>query len=184
MTAPIGETIRQPSEYARTEVLRILNVSERQLKAWEKQGFVAASATFGFFRSSGAQNPEETARFRYRAAPDSARARVSAKASGGRGSAPLPAPHYSGGTPPHRSHIRQQDGAHQRTIAVRFRFEGNREAQVVPPGDKTTGDETRPWCPPGNFRRTGIRVLVSARIVAGRDWRPRWRSRRGLPGKR
>jgi tetratricopeptide (TPR) repeat protein len=48
MTAPIGETIQQPSEYARTEVLRILNVSERQLKAWEKQGFVAASATFGF----------------------------------------------------------------------------------------------------------------------------------------
>jgi tetratricopeptide (TPR) repeat protein len=26
----------------------MLNVSERQLKAWEKQGFVAASATFGF----------------------------------------------------------------------------------------------------------------------------------------
>ena len=48
MTAPIGETIPQSSEYARTEVLRMLNVSERQLKSWEKQGFVAASATFGF----------------------------------------------------------------------------------------------------------------------------------------
>lgn len=48
MTAPIGETLPQPSEYGRTEVLRMLNVSERQLKAWEKKGFVAASATFGF----------------------------------------------------------------------------------------------------------------------------------------
>jgi DNA-binding transcriptional MerR regulator len=48
MTAPTGETLQQPSEYARREVLRMLNVSERQLKAWEKQGFVAASATFGF----------------------------------------------------------------------------------------------------------------------------------------
>ncbi len=48
MTVSIGETVQQPSEYARAEVLRMLNVSERQLKAWEKQGFVAASTTFGF----------------------------------------------------------------------------------------------------------------------------------------
>jgi tetratricopeptide (TPR) repeat protein len=47
MTTDTGESV-QPSEYARIDVLRMLNVSERQLKAWEKQGFVAASATFGF----------------------------------------------------------------------------------------------------------------------------------------
>ncbi len=38
----------QPSEYPRAEVCRMLNVSARQLKAWEKRGFVNASATFGF----------------------------------------------------------------------------------------------------------------------------------------
>jgi tetratricopeptide (TPR) repeat protein len=34
--------------YARDEVRRILDVSERQLRAWEKLGFVPASAVFGF----------------------------------------------------------------------------------------------------------------------------------------
>jgi tetratricopeptide (TPR) repeat protein len=34
--------------YARDEVLRMLAVSERQLRAWEKQGLVPASETFGF----------------------------------------------------------------------------------------------------------------------------------------
>ena len=38
----------QPSEYPRAEVCRMLNVSERQLKSWEKRGFVSPSATFGF----------------------------------------------------------------------------------------------------------------------------------------
>jgi hypothetical protein len=34
--------------YAREDVRRMLNVSERQLRAWEKQGFVEASESFGF----------------------------------------------------------------------------------------------------------------------------------------
>lgn len=34
--------------YARADVLRMLSVSERQLRAWEKQGFVEAGPTFGF----------------------------------------------------------------------------------------------------------------------------------------
>jgi DNA-binding transcriptional MerR regulator/Tfp pilus assembly protein PilF len=34
--------------YARNEVRRMLNVSERQLRAWEKQGFVAPAESFGF----------------------------------------------------------------------------------------------------------------------------------------
>jgi TolA-binding protein len=34
--------------YARDEVLRMLAVSERQLRAWQKQGFVSAAETFGF----------------------------------------------------------------------------------------------------------------------------------------
>ncbi|HVW87149.1 MAG TPA: tetratricopeptide repeat protein [Bryobacteraceae bacterium] len=47
MTAQLGGTEPSPG-YARDEVRRILNVSERQLRAWEKQGFVEASASFGF----------------------------------------------------------------------------------------------------------------------------------------
>jgi len=38
----------QPSEYARAEVCRMVDVSERQLKSWEKLGFVNPSASFGF----------------------------------------------------------------------------------------------------------------------------------------
>jgi tetratricopeptide (TPR) repeat protein len=38
----------QPSEYPRAEVCRMLNVTERKLKSWEKLGFVNPSATFGF----------------------------------------------------------------------------------------------------------------------------------------
>ena len=34
--------------YAREEVRRMLNVSERQLRSWEKQGFVEPSGSFGF----------------------------------------------------------------------------------------------------------------------------------------
>jgi len=34
--------------YAREDVRRMLDVSERQLRAWEKQGFVEASESFGF----------------------------------------------------------------------------------------------------------------------------------------
>jgi tetratricopeptide (TPR) repeat protein len=34
--------------YARDEVLRMLDVSERQLRSWEKQGLVPAALTFGF----------------------------------------------------------------------------------------------------------------------------------------
>jgi tetratricopeptide (TPR) repeat protein len=34
--------------YAREDVRRMLNVSERQLRAWEKQGFVKASESFDF----------------------------------------------------------------------------------------------------------------------------------------
>jgi tetratricopeptide (TPR) repeat protein len=47
MIANDGETAPQ-SGYAREDVLRMLHVSERQLRAWEKQGFVAASDRFGF----------------------------------------------------------------------------------------------------------------------------------------
>ncbi|MEP6716624.1 MAG: tetratricopeptide repeat protein [Terriglobia bacterium] len=36
------------SGYARADVLRMLHVSERQLRAWEKQGFVETSERFGF----------------------------------------------------------------------------------------------------------------------------------------
>jgi len=38
----------QPSEYLRAEVCRMLNLSERKLKSWEKLGLVSPSATFGF----------------------------------------------------------------------------------------------------------------------------------------
>lgn len=34
--------------YSRAEVCRLLSVTERQLRAWEKNSFVAASETFGF----------------------------------------------------------------------------------------------------------------------------------------
>jgi tetratricopeptide (TPR) repeat protein len=47
MSAPSAEKI-QPSEYARKEVLRMLGVTERQLKSWEKQGLVKVSDTFSF----------------------------------------------------------------------------------------------------------------------------------------
>src|SRR5665213_934734 len=38
----------ETSESGRDEVRRMLNLTERQLKAWEKQGFIAAAETFGF----------------------------------------------------------------------------------------------------------------------------------------
>lgn len=47
MTALNGETA-PAAGYAREDVRRMLNVSERQLRAWEKQGFVKASGSFGF----------------------------------------------------------------------------------------------------------------------------------------
>jgi len=47
MRAQPGEAA-ESSEYARGEVRRMLSLSERQLKAWEKQGFIAATETFGF----------------------------------------------------------------------------------------------------------------------------------------
>lgn len=34
--------------YSRAETLRLLNISERQLKSWEKQGLVPASDSYGF----------------------------------------------------------------------------------------------------------------------------------------
>jgi Tfp pilus assembly protein PilF len=39
---------RNPGGYSREDVCRMLDVSERQLRAWEKQGFVQPSAVFGF----------------------------------------------------------------------------------------------------------------------------------------
>ncbi len=47
MTALNRETA-PAAGYAREDVRRMLNVSERQLRAWEKQGFVEPSETFGF----------------------------------------------------------------------------------------------------------------------------------------
>ena len=42
------EAVAETAGYAREEVRRMLAVSERQLKAWQRQGFVAESEVFGF----------------------------------------------------------------------------------------------------------------------------------------
>ncbi|MDP9171403.1 MAG: tetratricopeptide repeat protein [Acidobacteriota bacterium] len=46
--SPAKPEAAEQSGYARGDVLRMLHVTERQLRAWEKQGFVQASDWFGF----------------------------------------------------------------------------------------------------------------------------------------
>lgn len=41
-------TARDQSQYDRRDVLRMVGVTERQLRAWEKQGLIATSDRFGF----------------------------------------------------------------------------------------------------------------------------------------
>ena len=36
------------AEYRREDVLRMVDVTERQLRAWERQGLIPAGETFGF----------------------------------------------------------------------------------------------------------------------------------------
>ena len=40
--------MQEPAGYPRQDVRRMLDVTERQLRSWEKQGFVTASKVFGF----------------------------------------------------------------------------------------------------------------------------------------
>ncbi len=47
--APSLDPTSQPSgEYSREDVRRLLNVSEKRLKSWERQGLIAAAERFGF----------------------------------------------------------------------------------------------------------------------------------------
>jgi tetratricopeptide (TPR) repeat protein len=48
MTALKNEDLAPPAAYPREDVRRMLNVSERQLRSWEKQGFVQAAEAFSF----------------------------------------------------------------------------------------------------------------------------------------